>query len=200
MIAVTGLMRSGTTPLAMMLHQMGVSMGKFMCFPIHNNHPHLEWEDAVFTNVLTSQFEGDETVVVEDFLHQYIEGREQEAAGSAWGVKTPFMLPYIPQLEKVCGELGIKLTLIVTRRDYNDTLVSLHRQMDDIEQGSTIRRRLLGSQSSLEKCLATASFNADIFEFKDTKERPHIVAQRLASLVGLKIDLDVTLTGIEGVA
>jgi len=198
-IAVTGLMRSGTTPLAMMLHQMGVSMGKFMCFPIHNNHPHLEWEDAVFTSVLMNQFEGDEAVVMEDFLHHYIEGREREAGGEAWGVKTPFMLPYIPQLEKVCEELGVELTLIVTRRNYDDTVVSLHRQMDYLEQGSGIRSQVLDFQSSLEKFCVTASFSAEIFEFKDTKERPHMVAQRLASLVGLEIDLDVTLIGIEGI-
>jgi hypothetical protein len=86
---VTGLMRTGTSPISKFLHEMGIPMGTQMRFPLLNSRAHLEWEDTVLTDTLLKSIIKQEDP--SDFIREYIGSRE---AGN-WGVKSPFLLPYL---------------------------------------------------------------------------------------------------------
>jgi len=201
MIAVTGLMRSGTSPLAMILHQMGVTMGAYMRFPLHNEKSHPEWEDADLAEslvmLIVKQHGSDAARRVID---RYVRRRIRVAKGKPWGVKTPFLLPFISDLRSVCEEMGEPFRLAVTHREYSQTITSLRRQVEHLsiyERGGVFPN-LIKIQNVLAPYWSNAAEGADVYEFKDTRERPRDVARRLADLAGVDIDVDVAIRGIRG--
>ncbi len=105
MIVVTGLMRSGTSPLAQMLHRM---QGPFA---------HLEWEDAAISDPLAAAMIGKTEIDHEALFEEYIPTRR-----GRWGVKSPFLLPYLDLWRDVAHRRGHTVKVIVTERDYGDTL------------------------------------------------------------------------------
>jgi hypothetical protein len=200
MIAVTGIMRSGTTPLAMMLHQMGVTMGTYTRFPSVNPRSHFEWEDAALADPLLKRIAGQEFMSLKGFLRGYIESRKAESGGNLWGAKTPFLLPYISELRVACEHVDEPLTVILTSRDPAQTRQSILEQLDHIETGQreSVLDRLYAIQDRLESHWGDARKSAQVFEFKDTQENPRKVAGRLARVAGINADLDVVTRGIRG--
>jgi hypothetical protein len=200
-LIVTGLMRSGTSPLAMILHQAGVTMGVHMRFPTHNKLSHLEWEDAWLADSLLAEIlHPREEGRVEADIESYVRTRARGANGKPWGVKTPFLLPFMGALKLACAEADEPLTVVVTNRDYDDTIKSIRRQsehLSEFERGSVLPR-VTGIQEKIAPFWAAACEGAEIFDFKDIQERPRNVAERLAKLAGIKADIDVSIRGIRG--
>ena len=198
-IVVTGIIRSGTTPLSMMLHNLGVSMGGYMRFPTQNPLSHMEWEDAQIADPLMLHMLDEEKALdVEACLEGYIRLRRQQADGEPWGVKTPYLLPFVGELRQACDRLSEKLTLIVTSRDVDAAAESIHRQLSHIpvrKQGASVRQ-VFCLQKMLRKAWRRGSEGAEIFDHKDTHEQPREVARRLALLAGVEPYIAAAMRGI----
>ena len=201
MIAVTGLMRSGTSPLAIMLHQMGVTMGTYLRFPLHNENAHFEWEDAELADPLLALIlKPKEEDTPERVIDYYVRKRIHVMDGKPWGVKTPFLLPFLPELRSVCEDVDEPLSVAITQRDYKDTIGSIRKQvshLSEFERGGVLPR-LVKIQEQLAPYWKSAAEDSTVFDFKETQESPHTVAKRLADLVGIKPDIDVVVRGIRG--
>ena len=135
MLCITGLMRSGTSPLARFAHQMGVTMGTYMRFPLQNEWSHFEWEDAALADALVYEIAnpGDPDRPRE-IIDEYVRVRQRAAKGKPWGVKTPFLLPYMGHLRDACREINEELEVALTERRYEDTVRSMRRQLDHLSE------------------------------------------------------------------
>jgi len=195
MIVVTGLMRSGTSPLAQMLHQMGVEMGSFMRFPTQTPVAHLEWEDALLAEPLAKHLLGQAEIDVPALLRSYILGRHGE-----WGVKTPFLLPFLRDFREIATGLGMQLRVILTERDYSETIKSLERQAAglSIDKRQPALKSLLKLQERLSVSREDVSQHALAVNHRDIQRDPRGVAAQLAQVAGIEADLDVATRGIAG--
>jgi uridine kinase len=123
-IAVTGLMRTGTSAVTEILHtELGVPMGTLMRFPLQNDYAHLEWEDEMFSSnllahLLTESFD------IDHFFRDYISSRQ----GEVWGAKSPFLLPYIDEFVEAGEDAGHEVRIVQTAREIDQTIESLKRQ------------------------------------------------------------------------
>ena len=185
----------------MFLHQMGVTMGTYQRFPAHNEWSHFEWEDAVLSEPLCeaiarSESGGDPHGLIDS----YVRIRARRAAGKPWGVKTPFLLPFLDSLRTACSGAGEKLTIVLTERDYKETVGSLRRQsshLSEFDRGSVFPK-MLKIQDVLAEHWTGASEDAEVFHLKDTLEYPRMAAKRLANLAGIEADLDKAIRGFRG--
>ena len=204
MIAVSGIMRSGTSPLALILHHMGVSMGNYLRFPTPGNDAsHFEWEDAALADQLVMEIptNGDARhELPRRIIHDYVALRKRGAKGQPWGVKTPFLLPFVNELRAVCDELDEECVLVVTKRDPREAKASLRRQMGHLsvfERGG-VRPRVFKIQDALVEHWDAAADGAEIFEIDETLGHPRKVARRLAALAGIEVDADAAIRGLRG--
>jgi hypothetical protein len=175
-VAVSGLMRTGTSVLAQTLHQLGCPMGTEMRFPSHPK-AHLEWEDTEFTDRCLQGVLRD-VENLGDFFHEYIQKRE----GELWGVKSPFLYPYLSMFKTAAQRLGHEVKIITTVRPYYDTVNSLREQIGDNESfvfARTLQYKLAGYRRH-----APADLVVDI---KDTWLDPEGVRNQLAQLIGVNI-------------
>jgi hypothetical protein len=198
---ITGLMRSGTSPLAQMAHQMGVTMGTYQRFPWHSEHAHFQWEDAALSEPLADFIvnPGDPDAP-RRLIDSYVRIRQRKAKGKPWGVKTPFLLPFVEHLRDVCEEIDEKLTLVLTHREFSETITSIRRQlshMSEFERGE-VAPRVFGIQDELKGHWGAASKGAAIFPLENTLDHPREVAGKLAILAGVKADIDLAVIGIRG--
>ena len=193
MIVVTGLMRSGTSPLAQMLHQMGVEMGSFQRFPAQTPVSHFEWEDAPLAEPLVRHLLGLVEVDVPALLRSYILSREGQ-----WGVKTPFLLPFLRDFRQIATGLGMQLRVILTDRDYSETVKSLERQTVDlpVEKRQPALKASLKLQGILLKAREDVPQHALVVEHRDIQRDSRAVAAQLAQVAGIEADLDVATRGI----
>ncbi len=201
MIAITGLMRSGTSPLAMFAHQMGVTMGTYLRFPIQGDSGDFEWEDAALADPLVAEIaEPNDLDRPHRIIDDYVKHRKRVANGKPWGVKTPFLLPFLDHLKSACEEIDEPLVLVLTDRPYADTVRSLRRGMDHLseyERGG-VMPVVFGIQDSISRHWLDASKDAEVFHFSDTIGYPRMAAERLAKLAGVDADLDVAIRGFRG--
>jgi hypothetical protein len=146
-IVVTGLMRSGTTPLARMLHQGGVPMGESMMLPAPGSPQHVEWEDLQIQTYLRDRLMNDEGV--QQFqLRYYIRQRQHthrkllkqyDTVLEDWGFKTPFAAPFMAAIEEAAHSEGDSVFWVVAEREIGETLKSIEKQMKRVKQ--PIRRK-----------------------------------------------------------
>ncbi len=194
-------MRSGTSPLAMFLHQMGVTMGTYMRFPTVNEWSHAEWEDVALSDPLCSMLvHPRETDNPRSLIESYVRVRSKAANGKPWGAKSPFMLPYMKSLRSVCEELDEPIEVALTDRDYRDTVRSLRRQSDhlsEFERGG-IMPATFKLQETLRDSRDLVVEGAEIFHVDDTIKYPRMAAERLAKMAGVDADLDVAIRGFRG--
>ena len=192
MIVVTGLMRSGTSPLAQMLHQMGIPMGEFMRFPLHSDRAHLDWEDSVLSDRLVGEIvlgcEND----MSEFFFDYIVRRRTPDSG-VFGVKSPFLIPFMEQFLEAAEAANEPIGVVVTERDYEDTVESIYQQthhlpFDEQSVCLDIQRRLA---DDIGRVIADRKI-----QIEDTWAHPRIVAGWLASVAGVDADMDVASRGI----
>ena len=201
-MAISGIMRSGTSPLALMLHQMGVSMGSHQRFPAPGNEfSSFEWEDAALADQLVQEvLPSKDPTRPSRVIREYVAARKRGAKGKPWGVKTPFLLPFVAELRAACDEAGEDCVLVVTKRNPREARDSLRRQMSHLsvfERGG-VRPHVFNLQDALEKCWDAASDGAEIFEIEETLGHPRKVARRLADLAGVKVDADAAIRGFRG--
>jgi len=194
MIVVTGLMRSGTTPLAKMLHQMLIPMGQYMRFPLQSYAAHLEWEDAPLSDPLSLALVHGEQEGFSEFFVKYIEHR-REIHGDRWGVKSPFLIPYMGEFVEAARVLGEPMKIVMAQRDYPDTIKSLNRQTE--HQSVEVRTEIMQLQERLMASVGTIVADMKI-PLENTWSHPRMVARQLAELAGVDADIDVATRGIGG--
>ena len=124
MILVTGTMRSGTSALSRMLHQSGVDMGYMFVAPDPGTINEVEYEDAEITLAL---FNAPPQPVAEPILREYIRERRKSKRALEFGFKTPFALPYVGLIRRICKQFGEPLVVIYTLRDVTESNASFER-------------------------------------------------------------------------
>jgi hypothetical protein len=180
---VTGLMRSGTSVLSQMLHEIGVPMGLSMRFPLQVKGAHLEWEDHEFSEPLAQLLLGDTDAVgswgLEHFMYSYIVNRNAVHAGD-WGVKCPFLLPYIEKFRKVADSVDSRVKVILTEREPVETYESLARLVDVTKTLEMVQK----IQSQLEPAWNSFRGREDLrVRLVDTQSDPEAVRAGLAKFV-----------------
>jgi hypothetical protein len=180
-------MRSGTTPLAKMLHQMGVCMGTHQRFPTVNPLSDFEWEDAALAEPLCEDLLGVSERDTRRVIDEYVQGRMEQEAGP-WGVKTPFMLPFVSVLKDICEKRMEPLSVVLTDRPYEDTIKSMLRQFDHFDDDSYhgVVEAMLALQERLRDASGAALDGAHVFPIDQTHDEPARVAHRLSSISGIK--------------
>lgn len=169
-ILVTGLMRSGTSLIARQLHELGIPMGSKMRFPLMRDNSQLDWEDVDFTdNCLSALIGKIDTRQLERFFYYYIGTRKKKDL-DPWGVKSPFVLPYI-NLFKDCAKDTVKIVL--TERDVDQTFKSIRRQTI-LEGPEEIQKLLLPFRDP----------DADlIVKIEESWKTPELVKNKLIELI-----------------
>jgi hypothetical protein len=122
---VTGIMRSGTSFLSRNLNELGIPMGTNMRFPDAGTPGStLDWEDADFTQKVAEAVIGGHEL---PDLDAYV--RDRSYTPGAWGIKSPMLLPFLPDFVDALERAGRTPVLIVTYRPYGETLQSLNHQL-----------------------------------------------------------------------
>ena len=177
---VTGLMRSGTSFLAEALHKAGVPMGSFMRFPTMNPLAGFEWEDALLAEPLMAVVTGDR-YEPRQIIGQYIETRGH----GTWGVKTPFLMPFVGMFSEILVSIGMKPHVFITDRDYQETLASIRQQVSHLEGNG--KREALERAETIQEVLSSywreASEGASVFNAKESMENPDSVVARVHDIV-----------------
>lgn len=190
MILVTGLMRSGTSPLAKMLHQMGVKMGTYQRFPSMNPLSDFEWEDVALAEPLANILSGKSDQDPNEAIDFYLDQRVTSEQGTVWGAKTPFVLPFINEFKKQCEKHEESLSTILTDRPYDDVMRSVDRQLSHlgIKECSVAHAFCNKVQDLATKKWLEASEDAHVFHLKETHDNPETVASRLAGIADIEIE------------
>lgn len=157
-------------------------MGTQMRFPEHNPKAHLEWEDTEFTDRLLNAIligEPSNSFELRSFFRQYITNR----TGNLWGVKTPFLLPYLKLFKELAEAIGYEVKTILTYREENETFKSIEEQcshkpdMLDLVKG--IQYKLITSRIERQD-------DGDlVVDIKDTWNNPDKVKGSLKRLIGV---------------
>jgi hypothetical protein len=159
-----------------------------MIFPEPGPEMQLEWEDADLTIPLASLLAGNQQFDVEDFLRGYLVNRVHQ--GVPWGVKSPFLLPYLRSFKRIAGELNVPVEVILTRRPLEDTLRSLERKVS--HRSRPERRRLFRVMSEVQEKIAKRwdehAGDAHIFDIEATWSDWVGVRSRLREIVGTSED------------
>jgi len=130
-VIVVGRMRSGTSAVGEVLHQMGCLMGTWFTAPIPPNW-RSDWEDKDLNDIvfMRAPFGTDKPAgvpnqkVYEDFS-PYLEKRKAHidtlAKVRGWrapcyGVKQPFLLFFLPQFVEAVKRVGLEPMVIYSRR------------------------------------------------------------------------------------
>jgi hypothetical protein len=94
-------------------------MGTQMRFPLKDQ---LDWEDVKFTDEMLKSVMGHHTQKQRRrFMAKYI----QERASLLWGVKSPFLLPFVEEFKELAGD---EVKVVHTTRDVEETYKSIRVQ------------------------------------------------------------------------
>lgn len=170
---VTGLMRSGTSVIAEHLHELGICMGETMRFP--PGKAQFDFEDIPFTDFFFQQVVSTvrDSGKIGDFLREYIPNR-----GDVFGVKSPFVLPFVETFKTAAERLGHEVKVIKTYRPIYDTIHSLRNLIKDDHVFCTVR----AIQEKLINCCDSSHVDLTI-DIKETWLSPTDVRERLAQLI-----------------
>lgn len=168
-ILVTGLMRSGTSLVAKQLHELGVPMGTAMRFPLMRENSQLDFEDIEFTDNCLAALQGKiSTEQLKRFFSTYIWKRGRHKI--TWGVKSPFLLPYVDLFKQMAKE---PTKVILTIRPVEDTYRSIEEQT-----------RLAGPKEIQDILVKTETINSDLtIDIKESWNWPGRVRYKLAELI-----------------
>lgn len=168
-ILVTGLMRTGTSLASWWLHEMGVPMGITMRFPFSNPKGQVDWEDIEFTDYMLEAVKGKHGPMARrQFMRRYINKR----SAPLWGVKSPFLLPFVEEFKAVVDNDEVRVVL--TTRDIDQTYESL------TDQG------VLNESIEVQKLLIPALSNVNpdlVIEINESWESPETVKDKLLNLI-----------------
>jgi hypothetical protein len=165
-------MRTGTSLIARQLHELGCPMGTQMRFPLMRENAQLDWEDVELTDKALAAVRGTlKKARLKVFFNQYIRRRSQDS--EFWGVKSPFLLPYVDLFKAEAAALDKIVKVILTTRDVKETFKSIKRQTQ------------LDEPIQIQKILMTyPEPKADlIIEIEESWNSPETVKQKLMELI-----------------
>lgn len=126
---VTGPIRSGTSVLSRILHQMGVNMGeKFVSPPPGSGFP-MEFEEYDLAKYLTTSVLGEATVE-DSWFSDYAIKRFNEGC-TVWGFKSPFTAFHLDRIRDLYSRIDTVVVIKVTR-DPLMTATSLKRDVSHL--------------------------------------------------------------------
>jgi len=189
MIIVTGLMRSGTSGVSRILHQMGVDMGRLMASPIPGtlNADWEEWEISRYLMQNTPDYE---------YLLDYCQRRQKAKWGKHWGFKSPFALKCLDMLEGIAEEIDEELFIIKTEREIDETFKSLQEKstlpvFKDIPE-------FYERMENWQKELITLECQSDItVNINDLWREPAKVALKLNEYLQIDYNESIAINGLE---
>lgn len=137
-VLVTGLMRSGTSALARLIHhELEIPMGIAMPFPAKGVTP--EYEEMTLSATAAQRILESRTLIHEEIV-EYVTMRDH-FHGEPWGVKSPFLLPYLKTFRRVLRDREVRV--ILTRRPVDECIASLERVGGEhLDRGLKLQNRL----------------------------------------------------------
>jgi len=206
MLVITGPLRSGTSPLARMAHQMGILMGESMGMP-RPGSDELEYEDYALSFALARHIAGvrpigDTRKFFVDYVSERIDhfqrmrGLFGRSIVRGWGVKTPYLLPFYRQWREVLGNFDEKVRVVLCDREPIETYNSLKRSQPP--KGSL--EPVYKMQDELYESLPLWSENADVVvSLRDTRSNPGGVARQMARTMGLDLEDEQRAVAVRGI-
>lgn len=189
-LTITGPMRSGTSRVARIAHQLGISMGTQMRLPPPGTALDPEYEDQPLADALaTFALRG---VLDEALLEGYRRVRQEEAKGSRWGFKSPLLLlcwsAWIRSVAQGSSEPPVVILCTREAPSCRESLVRASRSETEL-------RALLGIQARILQALAEREGAGDLrIPFGMS---PREIAAQIAHRMEIPDpDLDLAILGV----
>jgi len=148
-------------------------MGTTMRFPLPTEVCQEDWEDIEFTDLMLARLTG--KIADSWFKVQIREYVEKRSVVPVWGVKSPFLLPYVTLFKEAVDD---EVRVIQTRRDIADTFDSMERQLINPAELSTVM--------DLQHMLIPALDNVQpdlVIDIEESWASPDIVKSKLQALL-----------------
>lgn len=196
MLTILGPLRSGTSRVARIAHQMGVDLGATMRFPPPGRGLDPEYEDRDLADKLTrwalldQPIRGSMRPDIADFLERYVECRKFLASGRPWGIKTPLLSLCWREWKKALVEADEHNQVVLCSR----SRVLCQRSVARCARSETELQALRDVAHRVDEALATISLPDRLvipFEMPGKKVR-----DALAALLDLPGPHPDALTGI----
>lgn len=179
-ILVVGLMRSGTSLISKQLHELGVPMGSELRFSFPGPGGQLDYEDIIFTDKCLATIKGEADIGdLHSFFQNYARDRREQGY-TIWGVKSPFVLPYVDLFKRMVGE---PVKVIRTIRNVEATYKSLERQVGTMEKQLDVNG-ILSQMTRVQDMLRTCTVDADLtIDITESWTSPESVRDKLIELI-----------------
>lgn len=184
-LVVSGLIGSGTSLLAQLAHESGVTMGAVMDFPLYGVQP--EWEDRDFSHTLSTwALSGEAADPV--FLETYFEDRRVQQGRFAArfsrlgpGVKSPLALVYREAIDEASKRAGVELQWILTERAPEDCWQAILRKVAGMGVHTAYRDALRFQLWALqEKVKESFPIGFDRIPFETLLQEPEKVKRHIS--------------------
>jgi hypothetical protein len=152
---------------------MGVPMGTTMRFPLPTEIGQEDWEDIEFTDLMLGRLTG--KTADSWFKIQIREYVRKRSVVPVWGVKSPFLLPYVTLFKEAAGE---EVKVVQTRRAIPDTFASIERQLinpPDIKVVKELQHMLIPALDNVQPDLT--------IDIEESWASPEIVKSKLQALL-----------------
>lgn len=187
MLTVVGPMRTGTSRVARIANQLGISMGTLMAIPPPNMPVDPEYEDWPLASLLVKRALREEWNWPEasSMFSYYIERRRRENR-FPWGFKSPLLLFWWDEWVRAMVDMEEPLTTVVCKRINGNAYDSILRSAPGMPYLIRWQGTMIDKVSSVRRDLEV-DFGGD----------PSVVAGSIAVLMGIKEpNLDAAVKGI----
>ena len=178
-------------------------MGTGMLFPVGLGG--LEYEDRTIQKPLGQWIMGDKPPHVEariDLFRAYIRCRRMAPSSTwlrpswrqGWGFKTPFVAPYMKELQEAARLEGEPVQLVLTSRPFEDTVSSLRTQLQILtpEGFDAVMPQLVAMQERIADALKPSDGSAWSIPIDHLWSQPEQVRERLNEWLGLELPATAT--------
>lgn len=190
MLVITGPMRSGTSIVARIAHQMGVDMGASMRMPPPGSGLDPEYEDSFLAEDLARLAVAAPVTVSWTSLALYIGNRRRKARFLSWGFKSPLLALFWYEWTKALAKAREPMKLVLCGRPGPACLASLARAARNPIELDTLRR----IQGRIYEALPDVDARADLVVPFGTA--PTQIAKELSALLDLSCDEATAVRGI----
>lgn len=190
MLTITGPMRSGTSIVARIAHQLGIDMGTHMRIPPPGSGLDPEYEDLWVADDLARRALGVPVGLAQLPFETYIGNRQRKARGKPWGFKSPLLVLYWSEwIEAIHAE--DPFVTVLCGRPGNECLASITRAARTAEELET----LLSIQQRIYQVLPDIDAQKPLEIPFGTP--PEQIAAQLATLMGIEsYDPEIAVRGI----
>lgn len=209
MLVITGLIRSGTSPLARMAHQMGIQMGNTQILP--GPGIEAEYEDVELIAPLTQHVLGAIQIEnFEDVFRRYIRKRRSETRNrvaifgkqhiKGWGVKSPILSLFWGDLVRAARAEGEVLRVVLSYRPLSEVQKSLEVFGSRVQSPyrEKYQEQFGNIQTAIREARAAIKKSADLeISLSETRGSPITAGRKIASLMG--IDLENEYAVVQGI-